>query len=230
MNNEAALLIRLPLLALAAIILFFAGVFAYKKALNISRSNAALVFLLCVAAAIVSFLYRDSMPLPHRNGFWQREAVWPLLAATLLPFFAIPFLINLYRCWIGGRFTDAEKAPGMDGIRAWLRGGNLVCALFVSAFACIGYGYAFWGMLALTVMTLLAYPILNMAATSFQPVPPKTEDLSRNVSASCACWMRAKSPPRKALICSMPSVIRRNLPACPFRPPPVRIARWCSPG
>jgi hypothetical protein len=100
------------------------------------------------------------------------------LAAGLLPFFAVPFFIRLYQRWIGNRVSDAEKTPGMDGLRAWLGSGNLICAIFVSVFASFGYGYSFWGVLALTIMALLAYPILNMASASFQPVPPKMEDLS----------------------------------------------------
>ncbi len=66
----------------------------------------------------------------------------------------------------------------MDGVRAWLSGGNLFCALLIAIFASIGYNYSFWGVLALTVMALLAYPVLNMVSTSFQPTPAKAEDLS----------------------------------------------------
>ena len=167
-------LIIFPLLAAAGVAVYLLGMLAYKKALNVSPSNAALIFLLCLAASAASMFYRHSLRLPGTDP-WQREPVWMVIAAGLLPLFVIPFLIKLYQRWIGNRLSDAEKAPGMESIRAWLSGGNLFCALFIAILASISYSYSFWGVLALTIMALLAYPILNMASTSFQPPPVKTD-------------------------------------------------------
>jgi hypothetical protein len=167
-----------PLIAAAIVGVFLLGMFGYRKALGISRGGAALVLLLCLVLSGAGMYYRDSQPAQFSNGPFGREPFWVFLAAGLLPFFAVPFLVKLYQRWIAGRLSDAEKAEGMEGIRAWLRGGNLICALFIAVFAYFGYGYSFWGVLALTVIALLAYPMRNMASTSFQPVPPKIEDLS----------------------------------------------------
>jgi hypothetical protein len=174
MNSGGSILIGAPVIAAAVVLFVLLGTLVYKKALNTSRGIAALIFPFCLAASAASMFYRDSLRLPSTEP-WQREPVWMVIAAGLLPLFAIPFLIKLYQRWIGNRLSDAEKAPGMDGIRAWLSGGNLFCALFIAIFASIGYSYSFWGILALTVMALLAYPILNMASTSFQPPPVKTD-------------------------------------------------------
>jgi hypothetical protein len=168
-------LIIAPMLAAVMVVWFLLGTLAYKKALNTSRGNAALIFLFCIALSAASMLYRDSQHARFPEGPFGSELVWVDLAAGLLPFFAVPFLIRLYQRWIGGRLSDAEKATGMDGIRAWLSGGSLVCALLISVLACFGYSYSFWGVLALTIMALLAYPILNMASISFQPPPVKTD-------------------------------------------------------
>jgi hypothetical protein len=47
----------------------------------------------------------------------------------------------------------------MEGIRAWLSPSNVVWALIIAFCAWTGYGYSFWGVLALTILALLAYPI-----------------------------------------------------------------------
>jgi hypothetical protein len=178
MRSEIYPFVAIPVIAAAVVLFVLLGTLVYKKALNTSRGIAALIFPFCLVLSGASIYYRVSQDRPAGGGFWHQEPAWPIIAAGLLPFFAVPFVINLYQRWVGNRLSEAEKSAGMDGLRAWLRGGSLICALCIALFACIGYGYSFWGILALTVMALLAYPILNMAATSFQPAPAKVEDLS----------------------------------------------------
>jgi hypothetical protein len=98
--------------------------------------------------------------------------------AMLLPWVAVPFLAKLYLAWIEGVASDAEKAPGRAGVRAWLRGGNLVCALLISLCLWLGFGYSFLTTLALAVMALLAYPLFNMAAASPESPAPATDPLA----------------------------------------------------
>ncbi len=86
---------------------------------------------------------------------------------------------KLYTRWIGGQFTAEEKLPGADGVRAWLRGGNLVVAAMIPLFAWLGYGWSFPVVLIVTLGTLLAYPLLNFshpapAASPEAPKPPGT--------------------------------------------------------
>ena len=103
--------------------------------------------------------------------------------AGLLPVVLIPFLTKLYLKWLCDQLTEAEKNSGMEGVRTWLRGGNLFCALFLSLCAWQLFGYSFWGVLALTLMALLAYPVLNMASISSQPTQPmETKTNTENLS------------------------------------------------
>ncbi len=99
MNNEIPILIFGPLLAAAAVVVFLLGVTAYKRALNISRHNAALLFLFCIAASAASMFYRESLPMEHpREGYaGGPKPFWIYLVAGLLPFFVVPFLIKLYQ-------------------------------------------------------------------------------------------------------------------------------------
>jgi hypothetical protein len=60
----------------------------------------------------------------------------------------------------------------MEGVRAWLRGGNLVCAVLISICLWLGFGYSFWAPVALALMALLAFPVLNMALATDAPQAP----------------------------------------------------------
>lgn len=164
------------MLAGGAVLLLFVSVWLFKLYLRISRSKAALVFLLSIGAGIAAGVYRAQ---EYYRGNHDAQGVM-IISSGVLAFIAVPFLVNLYLRWIGGELKETEKAPGMEGVRAWLSGGNLICALIISLSASLGFHYSFWGMLALTLMALLAYPVLNMAATSFKPAEPaqSTDNLS----------------------------------------------------
>ncbi len=192
-------IIRAVALAVGVVLFVIFGTTIYRRYLGISRGPAALLLLLASAAGIGSGLYfADQLNSVARNGQqpeWRSILIsftrngqipewrWLLIVvlAALLPAVLVPFLARLYLKWICGQLTEAEKNPGVDGVRAWLRGGNLACALFLSVCAWQLFGYSFWGVLALTLMALLAFPVLNMASTSSQPTQPmetKTENLS----------------------------------------------------
>jgi hypothetical protein len=87
---------------------------------------------------------------------------------------AIPFLAKLYLTWIAGGVTDAEKAPGMQGIRAWLRGGNIFCAVLISLGIWLGFHVPFLIPTTLALMALLAFPVLHMVMDTSSPQPPVT--------------------------------------------------------
>ena len=121
---------------------------------------------------------------PHHNfvggdfGIYKAYPIWSQLMACLLPLVAVPLLTRLYLKWIGGKVTDAEKASGMEGIRAWLCANNLISALLISLCAWAGFGYSFFAVMALCLAALVAYPVLNMAFATSKSPAPKTEDLS----------------------------------------------------
>ena len=149
----------------------------YGRYLRISGGKAIMLWL---AALIASFAVGVFRIHQFRRVGLEDEDVFSIGFAFLLPWAAIPFLAKLYLTWIAGAATDAEKAPGMEGIRVWLRGGNLVCAVLISICLWLGFGYSFWAPVALALMALLAFPILNMAlaTTSVQAPAPSTDALA----------------------------------------------------
>ena len=173
-NDEIA-----DLVTIAVLITFVVGFAAniYGRYLQISRSKAAQLLLAAEIAAVGVVSYRihqirlmNSVPA----GWVGPEATFEfgvqLAFAFLLPLAVVPFLGKLYLTWIAGAVTDTEKATGMEGIRAWLRGGNLIFAVVISLSLWLGFGYSFFAPLALALIALLAFPILNMAAIS-PPLP-----------------------------------------------------------
>ena len=160
---------------------------AYGRYLRISRGKAALLCLAAVIAAIGLGICRDNVMERGQAfvhfGNSEFDDFLAVASAALLPLVAIPFLLKLYLTWLEGAVSDAEKASGMEGIRVWLRGGNLVCALLISFCVWIGFGYSFWSALALALMALLAYPLLNMATTSVpstaSPSDPQSPERER---------------------------------------------------
>jgi len=103
----------------------------------------------------------------------------------LLPLLTVPFITRLYRKWIDGHLTEAEKLPGIDGVRAWLGVGNVICAVLIplcvqGALGPLPMAYQPVTLIPLIFGLLLAYPLLNMASHSAQPAPAvPTEDLSK---------------------------------------------------
>ena len=115
----------------------------------------------------------------HFASDFAHQPLLCIACAALLPLLALPFLARLYRKWIGGHLTDAEKLPGIDGVRAWLGVGNVICAGLIPICVWQVFDYSPIGFWALTFGALLVYPLLNMASDSAQPAPVvPVEDLS----------------------------------------------------
>jgi len=162
------------------------GANLYGRYLRISRGKAALLLLAAVLVSVgVGFwrgdlINRRQVAPAIQFGDQDFAEAFSIGFAALLPLVAIPFLAKLYVTWIAGAVTDAEKAPGIEGVRAWLRGGNFLCAVVISLCLWLGLGYSFWSPLALTLMALLAFPLMNMASAtpSAQAPAPPTDALS----------------------------------------------------
>jgi hypothetical protein len=136
----------------------------YARYLRLPTGKTVLLLLAGLIGSVAFGVYRQN----HQFGM----GLVSIGFAYLLPLVAIPFLAKLYLKWIAGQVTDAEKAHGMEGIRAWLRGGNLLCAVLISLCLWIGFGYSFWMPVALALMVLLAFPVLNMAMDTNAPQTP----------------------------------------------------------
>jgi hypothetical protein len=164
------ILIAIPLLLLT---------FIYGRYLRVGRGKAFLLALVAALASIGLGAYRvnDTEPIRlHRYGLRGDlpEAI-SIICMFLLPLVTIPFLSKLYLGWIAGDLTEAEKVPGLEGVRAWLRGGNLVCAIVLSFCLWFGMGYSFWISLLLALSALLVFPILRIA-TAPAIVPAANND------------------------------------------------------
>jgi hypothetical protein len=111
------------------------------------------------------------------------EVLWGV-AGVFLALFLVPFVFKLYQKWICRELTEAEKLPNREGIRAWLKGGNLLCCLGISLCAWKGFNYNYWGILILSLLVLLAYPLINILVQNIPETTPELketprEDLSR---------------------------------------------------
>ncbi len=139
----------------------------YRRYLGIRFSKALLVSIVCVIAFIAAIFNYPYFSLFGRINYPEMDIFTKLVPGSMIVFFAIPYLIMLYRKWIGNHVTEQEKMPNMDGIRSWLRAGNLVCC-FGMAFCAWRYFHnppvisTFVKVLILTIGGLLVYPLLNM--------------------------------------------------------------------
>ena len=144
--------------------------------------KVAPLFLLTFAAAIGALWYRWSqiseLERLGRMDLDDDKSIASMLAAALLPVLAIPFVVKLYLKWTGQNLTAAEKSPGMAGVRAWLGGGNVIVALLISLCAWWGFDCPFWAILAVTVIALLAYPVISPSTTPPSTTETKMPDLT----------------------------------------------------
>jgi hypothetical protein len=147
----------------------------YGRYLRISRWKAVLMLLAALLAAIGVGLWRTGQFGPEQTMAFvelQRSRFSEILTvvfAGMLPFVLLPFLAKIYLTWVEGAVTEEEKVRGMAGIRAWLRGGNLICAILTALCFWIGFGYDFLSPLVLALLALLAYPLLNIAMNESLP-------------------------------------------------------------
>lgn len=146
----------------------------YRRYTGLNRWQSA---LLCLLAAGVPIAFLLVFPAFNRNH--STPDAKPVICAIFLSLLAVPFAVRLYRKWIGGQLTDSEKLPGMDGVRAWLTPGNLICATLIPICAWQVFQVSLPAMFMLTFGLLLAYPAFNLASAVPQTAPAgPTVDLS----------------------------------------------------
>lgn len=138
------------------------------------RPHAKMAFLawgIAVLMGIGMGVHGFDRYMAHGQRGHELLQVQLMTSRIVLGFFLVPFLFKLYLKWICGELSPEEKAPNQDGIRAWLRGGNLICSLGIACCAWLGFDYSFWGVLVLTIGLLVAYPLFNLVSQS-----PSTEN------------------------------------------------------
>ncbi len=177
MNQPIA--IALPLAAF--IVLGIIGEsFAYRRYTGLKHWQSILLSFFTAALAVIFCIYYHD-ELRHRLEFNRtyEEEPTTIFASILLALLLIPFAVRLYQKLIRGNLTDAEKLPDMNGVRAWLGFGNLVCATLIPICVRLLFATPLLNLLALTYGLLLAYPIFNLVSATPSPAPiAPTEDLS----------------------------------------------------
>ncbi len=189
------------LLLLIFTAIFLMSIFSYRHYLRVSIASAfGLASLALVAGVVVAVVNAVQSPIVRRwESTWGRPAIdgphdvfaavvetaqrnpIALIVAYLFVVFALPFVVKMYRGWVGGRLTDAERQPDGAGLRAWLGRGNIICTLGTSVCAWAAFDSSFWGILLLMLIAGVAYPLINMLLQLQGAAPailPPTENLS----------------------------------------------------
>jgi hypothetical protein len=115
---------------------------------GLSRSRAVLPWLATGVMAFFTVVYY-ARTYPHLNR--TGDGVW----ISFLILFGTAFGIRLYRKWLDGDLTDAERAGGTRALRAWLSPANLLVAVVVAVCAWQGLGWPLLLMLLLTCGALV---------------------------------------------------------------------------
>ena len=149
---------------------------------GLTRGHAALVWFGSFIAGAAIAGYRMAQMeelLRHARGRQEMEYMIMFACQFLLVPACALLGAKLYHKWIGGQFTPEEKAPGSEGVRAWLRGGNLIVAALIPLLAWEAYGTSFPLILLVTLGALLAYPLLNFAQGEPVVPPPAAPDVKK---------------------------------------------------
>jgi hypothetical protein len=213
----------IPALFMAAVVVIVVllGTNLYGRYLRISRWKAVQLLLAALVVGIGAGFWRCDQidngraEPPIEFGNHDFSSGLSVVFAGMLPFVLFPFLARLYLAWVAGAVTEEEKAPGMAGVRAWLRVSNLICAILIALCFWIGFGYAFLSPLVLAFFALLAYPLLNLSVNENLPpaaapppaasgtVTPERErvlkllDDGKITASECAELLNALGPPHR---------------------------------
>ena len=173
----------IPIAACLAILIVFGMIgesFAYRRYTGLKHWQAVLLgFATAALAGLFCIYYHEEIRLRLDLDRNYHAEPFTICAAVILPLLVMPFVVRLYDKLIGGHLTDAEKKPGVAGVRAWLGVGNVLCAGLIPVCVWILFGTTITPMLALTFGLVLVYPVLNLASAVPQTVPAApVEDLS----------------------------------------------------
>jgi len=180
-----------PVLFLAAVVVLviFAGTAIYHRYTGLTGLHSLMLFVLTLGVGLrIGF---DAMQ-QSQNG----EAGWIISEIhnaaegntgnvivclfAVLSLAVVAFVTNLYRKWIRGYLTEAEKLPGIEGVRAWLSVGNVISAIIISFCLCALFDFSFLGAVELMFGLVLVYPLLKTASQSIQVAPSiPAEDFSK---------------------------------------------------
>ena len=128
------------------------------------RINYGAAFGLIVVATVIGYTAtRERMDVLRSVEKWRGtdfpEAVVPLVC-FLFYILTVALLVRLFRAWVFGELRDGEELAGGDGARAWLSGGNLVCAIGIPVTGWWGFDYSAFALAIVVVLAIVARPML----------------------------------------------------------------------
>lgn len=175
-------LVLVTILSVWFVLANLGGVWFYRRQFGYGREKAYLLWIATLLGAAGCGICRGlalkrADEIAHR--FSEEQRIVPLVIWTaLLVLVAVPFVLKLHSKWMDDRLTDGEKAPGAEGMRAWLSIGNLFFVLLIALLSWLAFGYSFFIVLGLLIVVLLAYPLLNFPAQPDVSAAYRSEDLS----------------------------------------------------
>lgn len=140
-----------------------------QRYLGLGRGSAWLLGIATIGCATALGIHREMHML---RGVSPEQTFVYTFFPSLFALFGLPLGVKIYRAWIGACASEVEKAPGVAGIRAWLSPANVILAVLASVCAAYGFGYSFPSVFALTLLLLLAYPIINSMMENSTPARP----------------------------------------------------------
>jgi hypothetical protein len=176
MNNSYQTCIAVLCVAVPALLAVWGSITLLRVYLDVAKSKAALILLLSFIAGVGATLIRfQQVEIPSPMGRWSNSsdtAYFVAIFAGLLTVVTMVFLVQFHSKWIAGRLTDGEKKPGLDGARAWLGPGNIICVVLISLLAWLSFDYSPFAVALLGLLALVAYPAMKSASTHLQAPPP----------------------------------------------------------
>jgi hypothetical protein len=152
-----------------------AAMILLRRYLHIGREGGWLLGVAIVLSAAGAGAYHGFQLYGVAPDPFSAREVPAILSASFLVICGASLVIKIHRAWMGIHITDAEKLPGIAGIRAWLSPTNVILALITSFCAWYGFGYPFLPIFALAALILLAYPIAHSMIQNTTPKQPSEE-------------------------------------------------------
>ena len=152
-----------------------AAMICLRRYLGVGREGGWLLGVAIVLSAAGAGAYHGFQLYGVAPDQFSEREFPAILSASFLVICGASLVIKIHRAWMGIYITDAEKLPGIAGIRAWLSPTNVILALITSFCAWYGFGYPFLVIFALAVLILLAYPIANPMIQNSTPDQPSEE-------------------------------------------------------
>jgi hypothetical protein len=237
-----AVVLMLWLLACLAAVSMYKGFFGPEVSAawrTRRRLGLAIVTFVLGAAAVLTRVFgvvRAGEAFAGRDNFHDRindelgvntyeclRVVVLLASRALAVGLAMALAVKLYEKWVNHQMSEAERATGKEGVRAWLSRGNVIVAATLALFVWLGFDNSFWGTLIGAVGLLVAYPIITtllqpaaaapVSAVAVENLSPERERVLRMLEAG-----KISAEESAELLAALAATVPLPLPAEPWTP------------